>query len=143
MDRNKVAVSRLLDLSGKVALVTGGSGGIGRGIAERLAEAGAAVAVHYRGGRAGANGLGAAIEKAGGRAFAIQAELTDLISVEAAVNSVTRTLGAIDILVNNAARQTHSKLEEMDLDEWRGTLATNLDGVFLVTKLVTNQMIAE
>ena len=58
------------------------------------------------------------------------------------VNSVTKALGPIDILVNNAARQTHSTLEDMNLEEWRGTLATNLDGVFLVTQLVTNAMIA-
>jgi NAD(P)-dependent dehydrogenase (short-subunit alcohol dehydrogenase family) len=139
---SKIPVSRLLDLSGKVALVTGANGGIGRGIAERLAEAGAAVAVHYRSGEADARNAVTAIAKAGGRAAAVHAELTDPASVEAMVEWVARALGPVDILVNNAARQTHSKLEDMDLEEWRGTLSTNLDGVFLVTKAVTNAMIA-
>ena len=137
-----VPVARLLDLSGKVALVTGANGGIGRGIAERLHEAGAAVAIHYRGGEAEAKDAVAKTAKAGGRAFAVQAELTDPQAVKAMVNSVTKALGPIDILVNNAARQTHSTLEDMNLEEWRGTLASNLDGVFLITQLVTNAMIA-
>jgi 3-oxoacyl-[acyl-carrier protein] reductase len=142
VSESSIPIARLLDISGKTALVTGANGGIGRGIAQRLAEAGAAVAIHYRGGEAGAKDAVARIAKAGGRAFAVQAELTDPKAVEDAVDSVVKTLGPIDILVNNAARQTHSAFEEMDLEEWRGTLATNLDGVFLLTQLVTNSMIA-
>ena len=135
------AVADLLDLSGTVALVTGAAAGIGRGIAERLAAAGAAVAVHFRGGEADARSLVANIESSGGRAFAVHMELTDPQSVEAGVKAATEALGPIDILVNNAARQTHSTLGEMSLAEWRGMLATNLDGVFLVSKRVIDQMI--
>jgi NAD(P)-dependent dehydrogenase (short-subunit alcohol dehydrogenase family) len=135
------AVADLLNLKGKTALVTGASAGIGRGIARRLSEAGAAVAVHYRGGKEGALAAAGAIEKAGGRAMAIHAELTAPTSVEAAVTAVTKELGPIDILVNNAARQTHAGFEEMDVEEWRGTLAANLDGVFIVAKFVVAQMI--
>lgn len=134
-------IKDLLDLRGKTALVTGAAGGIGRGIARRLAEAGAAVGLHHRGGREGAEATAQEIRKAGGRAVAVQAELTDAASAEAAVQTVTKELGPVDILVNNAARQTHALFEEMALDEWRGMLAANLDGVFIITKIVTAQMI--
>jgi NAD(P)-dependent dehydrogenase (short-subunit alcohol dehydrogenase family) len=135
-------VASLLDLTGKVALVTGASAGIGRGIARRLVEAGAAVAVHYRGGRDDAERLVAEIGGGGGKAIAVQAELTDAAAVERALQAVTGTLGAVDILVNNAARQTHSTVREMSLAEWQGMLQANLDGVFLVTKRVIEAMIA-
>jgi NAD(P)-dependent dehydrogenase (short-subunit alcohol dehydrogenase family) len=136
------ALAELFDLKGKVALVTGASGGIGRGIARRLGEAGAAVAVHYRGGRDEAVALALEINELGGKAVAVGAELTEPASVEAAVEIVTRELGPVDILVNNAARQTHARFEDMELEEWRGMLAANLDGVFIVTKTVVAQMIA-
>ena len=135
------ALGELLDLTGKIALVTGASAGIGRGVAGRLSEAGAAVAVHYRTGREGALDRVEAIRRLGGKATAVQAELTDPASVEAAVAAVTDELGPIDLLVNNAARQTHAGFEDMNLDEWRAMMAANLDGVFIITKLVTAQMI--
>ena len=81
-------VADLLDLTGKVALVTGASAGIGAGIARRLAEAGAAVAVHYRGGRGEAEALVARIGDAGGKAIAVHAELTDPAAVRAAFAEV-------------------------------------------------------
>ena len=124
------AVAELFDLRGKVAFVSGASGEIGSGIARRLAEAHVAVAVHYRGGRDGAAAVVAAIAEAGGKAVAVQAELTEPAAAEAAVE-----------FVNNAARQTHARFEDMDLDEWRGMLSANLDGVFILTKLVAAQMI--
>jgi NAD(P)-dependent dehydrogenase (short-subunit alcohol dehydrogenase family) len=136
------SVRTLLDLSGKVALVTGAGAGIGRGIAQRLADAGASVAVHYRGGKDDATGLAARIEKGGKRAMAVHMEITDPRSVEAGVKAVVKEFGAIDILVNNAARQTHSTLAEMSLAEWQGMLTTNLDGVFILSKHVIDHMIA-
>ncbi len=136
------AVADLLDLTGKVALVTGASGGIGRGIARRLAEAGASVAVHYRGGRADAEALAAEIAGRGGRAVAVAAELTDAAAAAGMIATVASALGPVDILVNNAARQTHSTLRGMSAEEWRSILATNLDGVFLVSQQVIEGMIA-
>jgi NAD(P)-dependent dehydrogenase (short-subunit alcohol dehydrogenase family) len=135
------AVTDLLDLAGKVALVTGASGGIGRGIARRLAEAGAAIGVHYRRRKEQAEAFAAELGSKGVKALAVHAELTAPTAIDQALRQVTAALGPIDILVNNAARQTHSTIREMSLDEWRGMLATNLDGVFLVTKRVVEQMI--
>ena len=136
------AVADLLDLTGKVALVTGASGGIGRGIALRLAEAGAAVAVHYRGGGQTAAALVAEIGGRGRKALAIQAELSEPAAVESAVRAVGEALGPVDILVNNAARQTHSTVRDMSLEEWRGMLSANLDSVFLITRRIIEMMIA-
>lgn len=135
-------IAELLDLTGKVALVTGASAGIGAGIARRLAEAGAQVAVHYRGGRDDAEALVARIAGAGGKAVAVHAELTDPAAVRSLFAGVAATLGPVDILVNNAARQTHSKIADMGEDEWRGMMAANLDGVFHATKAATEAMIA-
>ena len=142
MEAAAPAVADLLDLTGKVALVTGASGGIGRGIARRLAEAGAAIAVHYRGGRDDAEALAAEIAGRGGKALAVQADLTEPAAVEQAIQAVAGALGPVDILINNAARQTHSTVRDMSLDEWQGMLAANLDGVFLITKRVIDLMIA-
>jgi 3-oxoacyl-[acyl-carrier protein] reductase len=136
------SVSDLLDLSGKVALVTGASGGIGRGVAARLSEAGAAVAVHYRSGKQGAETLASTLGGKGRKSLSVYAELTDPRSVDAAIRAITDELGAIDILVNNAARQTHAGFEEMSLEEWRAMMASNLEAVFIVTKAVAQSMIA-
>ena len=142
MTHPDIPVDRLLDLTGKVAVVTGAGGGIGAGIARRLAEAGAAVAVHYRGGKPAAEALVAAIAADGGKAIAVHGELTDRQAVETAFADVADALGPIDILVNNAARQTHSTIADMEPDEWRDTLATNLDAVFNTTRVATDAMVA-
>src|SRR5581483_10818358 len=86
------SVAGLLDLTGRVALVTGASAGIGRGIARRLAEAGAAVAVHYRSGRTDAERLVAEIGERGGKTIAVPAELTDPAAVESALKSIETAL---------------------------------------------------
>ncbi|SDB22290.1 SDR family NAD(P)-dependent oxidoreductase [Bauldia litoralis] len=142
MDQPDIPVDRLLDLSGKVALVTGAGRGIGAGIVRRLAEAGAAVAVHYRGGKEAAEALVATVAGDGGKAMAIHGELTDRTAVESAFAAIGETLGPVDILVNNAARQTHSTIADMEPDEWRDTLATNLDAVFNTTRVATDAMVA-
>ncbi|MEQ9689551.1 MAG: SDR family NAD(P)-dependent oxidoreductase, partial [Bauldia litoralis] len=142
MDQPDIPVDRLLDLSGKVALVTGAGRGIGAGIVRRLAEAGAAVAVHYRGGREAAEALVATVTGDGGKAMAIHGELADRAAVESAFAAIGETLGPVDILVNNAARQTHSTIADMEPDEWRDTLATNLDAVFNTTRVATDAMVA-
>ncbi|MCB1500301.1 MAG: SDR family oxidoreductase [Bauldia sp.] len=135
-------VTALLDLTGKVALVTGASAGIGAGIARRLAEAGAAVAVHYRGGRDEAEAVAAAIIGAGGKAATVHGELTAMDAVRTVFAAVEATLGPVDILVNNAARQTHAKIADMEGEEWRGMMAANLDAVFNTTRVATDAMIA-
>src|SRR4029077_3355412 len=135
-------VSNLLDLRGKVALVTGGATGIGRGVVTRLSDAGAAVAVHYRGGRKDAEELISRLRAEDRKSVAVHAELTDPRSVEEAIGAGTNRLGTIDILVNNGARQTHAAFEEMSIEEWRVMMATNLEGVFIVTKAVVAGMVA-
>ena len=136
------SVSDLLDLRGKVALVTGASGGIGRGVAVRLSDAGAAVAVHYRNGRKDAEALASALRDKGRKSLSVHAELTDPQLVGATIRAITEELGGIHILVNNAARQTHAGFDEMSLEEWRAMMATNLEAVFIVTKAVAEGMIA-
>ncbi len=136
-----MSIAGLLDLTGKVAVVTGASAGIGAGIARRLAEAGASVAVHYRGGKADAEAVVDGIRAAGGRATTVHAELTDPAAVRAAFAGIEASLGPVDILVNNAARQTHSTIAAMDPDEFRAMMAVNLDAVFNATQVATAAMV--
>ncbi|MES3034375.1 MAG: 3-oxoacyl-ACP reductase family protein [Gemmatimonadota bacterium] len=136
------AVSELLDLHGRVALVTGASGGIGRVIAQRLADAGAAVAVHYRSGAERAESTADAIRAAGGQAMAIGADIADAVSCGAMFDAVTSALGPVDILVNNAADQGVAGLADLSLQDWQAMMATNLDGIFLTTQLAAASMIA-
>jgi len=135
-------VSDLFDLRGAVALVTGASGGIGRVIAQRLHEAGAAVAVHYHAGEANASMVVARITAEGGRAMAVGADLAVESESIAMFERVTATLGPVDILVNNAADQRVSSLAELTLPAWQAMMATNLDGIFLATKLAAAAMMA-
>ena len=100
------------------------------------------MAVHYRGDREAAEELAAGIRSAGGTAATVHAELTDPKSVESAVGAIADHLGPIDILVNNAARQTHSTIHDMSAEEWRGMMTANLDSAFHATKAVTDAMIA-
>jgi NAD(P)-dependent dehydrogenase (short-subunit alcohol dehydrogenase family) len=118
-------VHHLLSLAGETVLVTGASGNIGRGIAERLAEAGADVAVHYHRNEAMARELA---ERLGG-AVTVQADLAD----EEAVNAMLAA-SQPSMVVNNAAAQPVSDLYDMAFDDWRAMLAANLDGAFLVTQ---------
>ncbi|MEL7186263.1 MAG: SDR family NAD(P)-dependent oxidoreductase [Pseudomonadota bacterium] len=112
----------MMTLEQEVVLVTGASGNIGRGIAERLAMAGAAVVVHCHSNPAAADKVAQAI---GGRA--VQADLSDPAAVDDLLARVTPTM-----LVNNAARQDVAALPDIGIDEWRAVLATNLDGAFHV-----------
>jgi NAD(P)-dependent dehydrogenase (short-subunit alcohol dehydrogenase family) len=107
-----------------------------------LSEARASVAVHYRSGGKEADALASKLRSEGGKILPVYAELTDPHSVAKAIATVTDELGAIDILVNSAARQTHAGFEDMSVEEWRAMMATNLDGVFIVTKAVVAGMIA-
>lgn len=130
-------------LSGKVALVTGASRGIGREIAIQLAKAGAKVAVNYSGSEAKANEVVDQIKADGGEAFAIQANVSNSESVDAMVKEVISQFGALDILVNNAGITRDNLLMRMKEEEWDAVINTNLKGVFICTKAVTRQMMKQ
>ena len=121
-------------LSGKVALVTGGSRGIGAGIAIRLAADGAAVAITYTKGADAAKTVVAAIEKAGGKALAIQADGTDAQAVRNAVDQTVATLGRLDILVNNAGTAIPKPFEQATQEELDHVINLNIRGVFVATQ---------
>jgi 3-oxoacyl-[acyl-carrier protein] reductase len=129
-----------IDLSGKVALVTGASRGIGRATALRLAASGAAVAVNYRGQAEAAAAVVGEIEAAGGRAVAIQADIVEAADVERLLKATTDAFGSLDILVNNAGITRDNLLLRMKDDEWDGVLNTNLRGTYLMTKAVLRPM---
>jgi 3-oxoacyl-[acyl-carrier protein] reductase len=121
-------------LSGKVALVTGGSRRIGREIALRLAREGAAVAINARSSRAEVDGVVGEIKAAGGNAIAAMADITDPAANAAMVEAVVRALGRLDIVVHNAVAREHATLQELDLELWRAAIAVVLDGAFLTAK---------
>ncbi|MCS6779785.1 MAG: glucose 1-dehydrogenase [Geminicoccaceae bacterium] len=121
---------RLFDLSGKVAIVTGGNGGIGLGMAKGLAEAGAAVAVAGRNEAKNAEAV-AELARLGARAIAVPVDVTDEGSCRAMIERTVRELGRLDILINNAGTNIRKRPEEYALDEWRLVLETNLTSAFV------------
>jgi 3-oxoacyl-[acyl-carrier protein] reductase len=128
------------DLRDRVALVTGGSRGIGAAIAIVLAGAGADVAVNYRERADAANAVCGEIKKNGKKAIAVQADVSVAAEVKRMVAQVEVQLGAIDILVNNAAIAHPRKLEDITEAEWDEVLTVNLKSVFLVTQAVIGGM---
>lgn len=130
------------DIAGRVALVTGASGGIGREIAAALAGAGVHVGVHWNTGAEGAKAAVAAVEAAGAKALAVQADLRDAEAVDRMAAAVERGLGPVDILVNNAGWgyvKPFARVTEVDLDT---ALADNLKTAFLVTERIVPGMSA-
>jgi 3-oxoacyl-[acyl-carrier protein] reductase len=125
-----------VNLEGRVVLVTGGSRGIGRAIAETLYAAGAKVAVLGR----DAGRAKEAAQALGDRALAVVADVADAAQVARAVEEVERGLGPVDILVNNAGLTRDGLLARMSPDDWAGVLDANLTGAFLMTKAVTRGM---
>ncbi|HXT35282.1 MAG TPA: 3-oxoacyl-ACP reductase family protein [Chloroflexota bacterium] len=136
-------VNSLLDFSGKVALVTGSGGGLGRTIATRFAEAGAKVVVHYHSSEAGAHEVMRRITADGGQASAYQADVTNAEEVAGLIRQAVETYGRLDALINNAAKQPLVSLLEMTPDQWDETITTNLRGVFLCTQAAAKRMIAQ
>jgi 3-oxoacyl-[acyl-carrier protein] reductase len=122
-----------LKLEGKTALVTGGSRGIGAAIAKRLASDGAAVAITYTKGAAAAASVVKEIERAGGKALAIEADATNAKAVQAAVEKAAATFGGLDILVNNAGTAIPKAFEESTLEELDHVIDVNLRGVLVAT----------
>ena len=121
-------------LTGKVALVTGGSRGIGAAIAKRLAADGASVAITYTKGVDAAKSVVEAIEKEGGKAVAIQADARDAAAAKDAVEQAVAKLGRLDILVNNAGTAIPKPFEEATLEELDHILNLNVRGVFVTTQ---------
>jgi 3-oxoacyl-[acyl-carrier protein] reductase len=130
----------LADLKGKVALVTGASQGIGRGVALALAEAGADVAVNYRTQEKQAQEVCGQIQALGRRAVAVGADVSQAGEVNSMANAVERELGLVDILVNNAGVLWQKPLEEINEEDFDTMIAINLKSAFLVTQRVVPAM---
>ena len=127
-------------LKEKVALVTGGSRGIGAAIAKRLAADGASVAITYTKGADAAASVVQAIQSAGGKALAIQADAADAAAVKYAVDATASTFGRLDILVNNAGTGFPKPFEEATLEELDRVVAINIRGVFVATQAALKHM---
>ena len=125
-----------IDLSGRVALVTGGSRGIGRAIAVGLAEVGADVAINYVANETAATGALSAVKAAGQRGIAVRADVSDATAVAEMITEVELSLGPIDILVNNAGIATPRAIEETTEEDFVHTLHVNLTSSFLCSQAV-------
>src|SRR5213593_224037 len=132
--------TRMAILSDKTALVTGGSRGIGAAIAKRLAADGASVAITYTKGGDAAARVVKEIERAGGRAIAIQADAADADAVKAAVEKTVATFGRLDVLVNNAGTAIPKQFEEATLEELDRVIDINVRGTFVATRAALKHM---
>ena len=127
-------------LEGKIALITGGSRGIGAAIAKRLAADGANVAITYTKGADAAASIVKAIEGAGRKAIAIQADAADAKAVKAAIEKTVATFGRLDVLVNNAGTAIPKKFEETTLEEMDRVIDINVRGTFVATQAALKHM---
>jgi 2-deoxy-D-gluconate 3-dehydrogenase len=127
--------TELFDLGGKVAIVTGGNGGIGLGMARGLAEAGADIAIVGRNEAKSAAAV-AELKQAGAKAISVPADVTDKAAVTAMVERVGHEFGRIDILVNNAGINIRKSPHALDLEEWNSVIRTNLTSAFLCSQAV-------
>lgn len=130
-----------MKLAGKTAIVTGGGRDIGSAVAIKLASEGANVAINYFSSSDGADHTVAAIEAAGGKAFAMQGDLNKTEDVDALVSKTVETFGSVDVLINNAggliARKT---IAEMPLDHWDAVMRLNVTSTFLMTRACLAEM---
>ncbi len=127
-------------LSEKVALVTGGSRGIGAGIAKRLAADGASVAITYAKDAKAASAVVKAIEREGGQAVAIQADAADVEAVRNAVEKTVATFGRLDLLINNAGTAIPKRFEETSLEEMDRMIDINVRGILVATQAALKHM---
>ena len=134
-------IATALDYGGKVVLITGGSRGIGAGIARRFGEAGASVVVSYAQAEEAARELVGRVRGAGGQAQALQADVTRAADVERLISQTVAQRGRLDVLVNNAGIYPLSPLLDMADKEWEQVLAANLTGAHLCTKRAAQAMI--
>ena len=130
-------------LAGKVAIVTGGSRGIGRAIAIELANVGAKVAINYARSSSVADELVAQIVASGGEAISIGADVSQAEQIDGLVKAVMAKWGRIDVLVNNAGITRDTLLLRMKLEDWQAVIDTNLTGVFSCTRAVSKIMLKQ
>jgi 3-oxoacyl-[acyl-carrier protein] reductase len=130
-----------LSLAGRVAVVTGGSRGIGRAIVERLADRGAAVGIAYLTSEQPARELEAAITRRGGRAWAGRCDVGDESAVQTFIENVTVSLGAVDVLVNNAGITRDANVMLLSKARWQETLDVNLSGAYYAVRAVVRGML--
>ncbi len=130
----------LFDLTGRVAIVTGGNGGIGLGMARGLAEAGASIAVAGRNAAKNAAAV-KALEALGAKAAAVEVDVRDEASCQAMVAAAAKRFGRVDILVNNAGTNVRKLPQDASLADWREVLDTNLTSAFLCSQAVYPEMV--
>lgn len=134
-----MAAPKMFDLEGRVAVVTGGNGGIGRGIAMGLAEAGAAIAILARNEEKN-HATVEALEKLGVRAAAIKLDVTDRAALAPAMAQAERALGPVDILVNNAGISIQRSSLKHSAEDWDRVLETNLHSCFFLSQIAARSM---
>ena len=135
-------LNKLFDLSGRVAIVTGGNGGIGLGMARGMASAGASIVVAARNREKSLRAV-AELEGLGAKAEAIEVDVSDEASVEHLVAATVMLFGHIDVLVNNAGTNVRKRPEDMSLAEWRLVIDTNLTSAFMTSKAAYPHMQAQ
>ncbi len=130
-----------MNFSGKAALITGSSSGIGAAIAQELANGGAKVAIHYRGNAQGAEAIAATIRDKGAECAIYQADVSDVDQAANLVKQVQSDLGSLDILVNNAGTTRDTLLMSMKEEDWDAVINTNLKSVYTVTRAALRGML--
>ena len=130
-------------LDGRAVLVTGGSSGIGAGVARAMASAGARVAINYRGHAEEAEAIAREVRDGGGEAIAVRADVSEERDVERLVAAAVEAFGRLDVLVANAGIQRDAAFAEMTLEQWRAVLDVNLTGYFLCARAAVRQFRAQ